>query len=587
MARIKKRGTTGNAKNFITRTQAIKKLQISLADFRRLCIFKGIYPREPRNKKKANKGSTAPVTFYYSKDIQYLLHEPVLDKFRQHKTFAKKLQKALGRGEVSDAYKLDQHRPKYTLNHIIKERYPTFADALRDLDDPLNMLFLFANMPATDKVSAKVVSEAEKLCNQWLAYVAKERCLKKVFVSIKGVYYQATVKGQEIRWLIPYKFPTNIPTDVDFRIMLTFLEFYSTLVHFVLYKLYNEAGLIYPPIIEKSIGLSGYVLQDKDAPLKKKEEKNDEEGKNLSKKELNKAIKADQEQQENDEQDNNNGESVEDIELDEFTSTKEDSLLQPSKYASLTAELFSKFIFYIGREVPLDILEFCILSCGGKIISEIAIDDLKINDPEAYKKLNLSNITHQIIDRPKILQKVPGRTYVQPQWVFDSINKQELINVNEYAAGETLPPHLSPWGDAGGYDPNKEVEKEDGEAVEDTDEEEEEVEIEDGDEDQEDEEEEEDEDLKAQKELELEAAGVKFSEINEEDKKSHSKKSKGNSNKEADEEKELKKIMMSNKQKKLFKKMQYGIEKKENREKQLTKKKKQLNKKKEQLKKLN
>ncbi|AOW27915.1 pescadillo [Candida albicans P76067] len=587
MARIKKRGTTGNAKNFITRTQAIKKLQISLADFRRLCIFKGIYPREPRNKKKANKGSTAPVTFYYSKDIQYLLHEPVLDKFRQHKTFAKKLQKALGRGEVSDAYKLDQHRPKYTLNHIIKERYPTFADALRDLDDPLNMLFLFANMPATDKVSAKVVSEAEKLCNQWLAYVAKERCLKKVFVSIKGVYYQATVKGQEIRWLIPYKFPTNIPTDVDFRIMLTFLEFYSTLVHFVLYKLYNEAGLIYPPIIEKSIGLSGYVLQDKDAPLKKKEEKNDEEGKNLSKKELNKAIKADQEQQENDEQDNNNGESVEDIELDEFTSTKEDSLLQPSKYASSTAELFSKFIFYIGREVPLDILEFCILSCGGKIISEIAIDDLKINDPEAYKKLNLSNITHQIIDRPKILQKVPGRTYVQPQWVFDSINKQELINVNEYAAGETLPPHLSPWGDAGGYDPNKEVEKEDGEAEEDTDEEEEEVEIEDGDEDQEDEEEEEDEDLKAQKELELEAAGVKFSEINEEDKKSHSKKSKGTSNKEADEEKELKKIMMSNKQKKLFKKMQYGIEKKENREKQLTKKKKQLNKKKEQLKKLN
>ncbi|RLP63575.1 hypothetical protein L150_02299 [Candida albicans Ca529L] len=587
MARIKKRGTTGNAKNFITRTQAIKKLQISLADFRRLCIFKGIYPREPRNKKKANKGSTAPVTFYYSKDIQYLLHEPVLDKFRQHKTFAKKLQKALGRGEVSDAYKLDQHRPKYTLNHIIKERYPTFADALRDLDDPLNMLFLFANMPATDKVSAKVVSEAEKLCNQWLAYVAKERCLKKVFVSIKGVYYQATVKGQEIRWLIPYKFPTDIPTDVDFRIMLTFLEFYSTLVHFVLYKLYNEAGLIYPPIIEKSIGLSGYVLQDKDAPLKKKEEKNDEEGKNLSKKELNKAIKADQEQQENDEQDNNNGESVEDIELDEFTSTKEDSLLQPSKYASSTAELFSKFIFYIGREVPLDILEFCILSCGGKIISEIAIDDLKINDPEAYKKLNLSNITHQIIDRPKILQKVPGRTYVQPQWVFDSINKQELINVNEYAAGETLPPHLSPWGDAGGYDPNKEVEKEDGEAEEDTDEEEVEVEIEDGDEDQEDEEEEEDEDLKAQKELELEAAGVKFSEINEEDKKSHSKKSKGTSNKEADEEKELKKIMMSNKQKKLFKKMQYGIEKKENREKQLTKKKKQLNKKKEQLKKLN
>ncbi|RCK66793.1 Pescadillo [Candida viswanathii] len=585
MARIKKRGTSGNAKNFITRTQAIKKLQVSLADFRRLCIFKGIYPREPRNKKKANKGSTAPVTFYYFKDIQYLLHEPVLEKFRQHKTFAKKLQKALGRGEVGDAYRLDKHRPKYTLNHIIKERYPTFNDALRDLDDPLNMLFLFANMPATDKVSTKVVAEAENLCNQWLAYVAKEKCLKKVFVSIKGVYYQATVRGQEIRWLVPYKFPTNIPTDVDFRIMLTFLEFYSTLVHFALYKLYNEAGLVYPPTIEKSIGLSGYVLQDKNSPLKKKEETNDEEGKNLSEQELTKAIEADKEG--DDVEGEQDGVSAtEDAELDEFTSTKEDSLLQPSKNQSPSSELFSKFIFYIGREVPLEILEFCILSCGGKIISEIQIDELKATDPEAYKQLNLSNITHQIVDRPKILLKVPGRTYVQPQWVFDCINKQELVNVNDYAIGETLPPHLSPWGDAGGYDPNKVVEKAEGEEESEEEEDEEEVEVQEGDEDQEEDEEEVDEDLKAQKELELEAAGVKFSEVNEEDKKKQKKAKQASTKKPVDEEKELKKIMMTNKQKKLYNKMQYGIEKKETRERELTKKKKQLDKKKEQLKKL-
>ncbi|KAI5950586.1 NOP7 [Candida margitis] len=606
MAKIKRRGTSGNAKNFITRTQAIKRLQISLADFRRLCIFKGIYPREPRNKKKANKGSTAPVTFYYTKDIQYLLHEPVLDKFRQHKTFAKKLQRALGKGEISSASKLEQNRPKYKLNHIIKERYPTFLDALRDLDDPLNMLFLFSNMPATDRVSTKVVGDAEKLCNQWLAYIAKERLLKKVFVSIKGVYYQATVKGQEIRWLIPYKFPTNIPTDVDFRIMLTFLEFYSTLLNFVMYKLYNESGLIYPPQIDtnklKGVGgLTSYVLQSKDSKnndlllkQQKTEEKN-EVGKNLSQSEIQKAIEADQETG-NEEEDGQIEEgadgNVEEVELDTFqdnsTTKSADTLIQPSKFSSPTSQLFSKFIFYIGREVPLDILEFVILSCGGSVISEISLDDLKLNDPKAYEQLNLDSITHQICDRNKVLQKVPGRTYVQPQWVFDCVNKQELISVSSYAPGETLPPHLSPWGDAGGYDPNAEAKSQAGEGennVEESEEEEEdeEVEVESGDEDQDEEEEdeEEDEDLTAQKELEMEVAGEKFSEQKEEP-KAKKQKTKSTTSTE-DEAKELAKIMMTNKQKKLYKKMQYGIDKKETRNKELTKKKKQLEKKKKQL----
>ena len=83
-------GTAGNAKNYVTRSQAVRKLQLSLPDFRRLCIFKGIYPREPRNKKRVNKSSTASTTFYYTKDIQYLLHEPLLAKFRDQKALAKK-----------------------------------------------------------------------------------------------------------------------------------------------------------------------------------------------------------------------------------------------------------------------------------------------------------------------------------------------------------------------------------------------------------------------------------------------------------------------------------------------------------------
>lgn len=140
MGRLKQKGKAGAAKAYMTRSAAIKKLQCSLADFRRLCILKGtfapfnlnvfglkqvssgIFPREPRSRKKANKGSSAPTNFYYAKDIAYLAHEPVLRKLREHKVFAKKLARALGRGEWSSAKNLEENKPVYRLDHIIKER---------------------------------------------------------------------------------------------------------------------------------------------------------------------------------------------------------------------------------------------------------------------------------------------------------------------------------------------------------------------------------------------------------------------------------------------------------------------------------
>jgi len=41
MGRLRQKGKAGAAKAYVTRTKAVKKLQCSLADFRRLCILKG------------------------------------------------------------------------------------------------------------------------------------------------------------------------------------------------------------------------------------------------------------------------------------------------------------------------------------------------------------------------------------------------------------------------------------------------------------------------------------------------------------------------------------------------------------------
>ena len=653
MGKIKKKGVSGQAKNFITRTQAVRKLQISLPDFRKLCIWKGIYPREPRNKKKASKSSSASTTFYYTKDIQYLLHEPLLQKFREQKALEKKISKALGRGDAHDAQRLERNasRPektgktKYSLDHVIRERYPTFIDALRDLDDCLSMLFLFANLPSTSTVPAKMIARCERLCLEFEHYLIASNSLRKSFLSIKGIYYQATIQGQDILWLVPYRFNQRVTGDVDFRIMGTFVEFYQTLLGFVNFRLYTSIGLVYPPKFDKNADdqgaeLGAFSLEGNEigAIKQPKQITSDEASKPDPKlqAEIDKLMAT-----------MNVPEPVEPptgqtlAEEEEATDTIDkfepaapggDVLPQPSYSATDPSTLFSNFTFFLSRETPRQPLEFILRAFGCK---RIGWDAVLGDGAFTHNELDPS-ITHQIVDRPPIVidpeaeeeaednqtaqrlrpgSRVPGRIYVQPQWIWDSVNDEELKRPDLYAPGAQLPPHLSPFVKKvrGQYDPSaplNEQEREGEELEADSDGEEnlsdDELAVkepkllgdvdataegmdvagsEDNDSESEDEaddndsfggfsdaEEEEDDDEAAsaarqrQKELEAELMGVELEEKEVDPKakaKADARKKAAKKQKEEDEEIERAKMMMSRRKRKTFEKMIYSNKKKD------------------------
>lgn len=137
-----KKGTKGEASQYLTRSKAIRKLQLSLKDFRRLCILKGVYPREP---KKKFEGSNK--TYYHIKDLKILMHDALLKKFRDVKAHLKKYKRLVHKKEGKLAEEHLENLPKYSLAHVIKERYPSFLDALKDMDDALCMISLFASFP--------------------------------------------------------------------------------------------------------------------------------------------------------------------------------------------------------------------------------------------------------------------------------------------------------------------------------------------------------------------------------------------------------------------------------------------------------
>ncbi|KAJ6216664.1 hypothetical protein RDWZM_007821 [Blomia tropicalis] len=417
------------ALSYMTRGQALRKLQLTLKDFRRLCILKGIYPVEPKNKKINPTSQTR--TYYLRKDIQFLSHEPIIWKFWDMKIFMKRIAKAKGRKDGQSVKRIRENKPFYKLDHIVKERYPTFIDALRDLDDALSMCFLYARFGKSKALPLEIIEMSQRLTLEFMYYVMETKSLRRVFISIKGYYYEANIMGQNIRWVVPHHFVLGRVPDVDFQVMKTFTEFYITLLGFVNYKLYSSNSFYYPPKISQPT--KEKLMKDKE--VEEESAVVDEEDENdLNIAALNAPLLGQNANQILDERQN----------IDEFDTEDEG----PAKFGSsmLTFQqlqklqsLFAGFKFFLNREVPREPLCFILRSFSGEVSW-----DKNLFPGGTYNEDDQS-ITHQIVDRENVPNKYLNRYYVQPQWVFDSVNARTLLPVQNYFIGVKLPPHLSPF----------------------------------------------------------------------------------------------------------------------------------------------
>ena len=223
--------------------------------------------------------------------------------------------------------------------------------------------------------------------------------------------------------------------QVDYRVMLSFLEFYEALLTFINFKLYHTEGLVYPPPRDATADASGAHLAAivlKAAPTAAPRSPPPPRGARARR-------------------------------LPPPPRSSRAQLAAAGGRAEGAAAAEGRRRERRrrrgggggGRREPRRTRRRC--GRGRRVGGGAAASPADTDEASAFGADD-ARVTHVVVDRPAVAAPLPSREYVQPQWVYDCLNARALLPVHGYAPGKHCPPHLSPFRDGGeGYVPAERV----------------------------------------------------------------------------------------------------------------------------------
>lgn len=285
---IRKKVKKLQTKKYLKKRNIIKKLCITEKDFRKLCIYKGIYPESYKKVPAAIRGKFAKEKICYPKEVvSKLSHEKVIHHFRKTDAALKRYNVLKNwYDDTTKARNVIANLPKLTIDHILKKRFPNLCNAIEHLTDAVSTISVYSHLSfqIVGGLNAHFILECKQLMDYFHYYIYKTQKLTKAFIAVDRYYLLANILGKDVTWIIPSGPTFSTWNQIKNVSKVTeFVEYYIFLLKYVLFKLYQMDSLTYPPCVDEYLRSENlrHLAYDPEFSEAVKQEKQRKEKKNL------------------------------------------------------------------------------------------------------------------------------------------------------------------------------------------------------------------------------------------------------------------------------------------------------------------